>query len=63
MAHPTHHRPALDLEPAAALHVLHVAIGVEQATVTDLHPASRPDRDSAATQTRAWQATLGEEAS
>ena len=62
MARPTHDRPALDPDQAAALHRLRAAFGAEQVTVTDLQPTSQPDQDPAPTQAPA-QATLLEEAS
>ena len=62
MARPTHDRPALDPDQAAALRRLMAAFGVEQVTVTDVQPTSQPDQDSALTQAPA-QATLVEEAS
>jgi hypothetical protein len=62
MARPTHHRPALDLELAAALRALHATFGVEQVTVTDLHPTSRPEQDPTLSQAPV-QPTLCEEAS
>ena len=62
MARPTHDRPALDRDQAAAMHRLRAAFGAEQVTVTDLQPTSQPDQDPALTQAPA-QATLLEEAS
>ena len=47
MARPSHARPALDPDQAAALHLLQAAFGVEQVTVTDVQPTSQPDRDPA----------------
>jgi hypothetical protein len=63
MARPTHDRPALDPDQAAALRRLRAAFGAEQVTVIDLQPTSQDDQDSAPTQAPAWQPTLVEEAS
>jgi hypothetical protein len=63
MARPTHDRPALDPDQAAALHRLRAAFGAEQVTVIDLQPTSQDDQDSGPTQAPAWQPTLVEEAS
>jgi hypothetical protein len=62
MARPTHDRPALDLELAAALRRLRAAFGVDQITVTDLQPIGRPDQDPTPIQAPA-QPTLLQEAS
>jgi hypothetical protein len=62
MARPTHHRPALDLELAAALRALHATFGVEQVTVTTVQSTGRPDQDPTPSQAPA-QPTLCEEAS
>jgi hypothetical protein len=62
MARPTHDRPGLDPDQAAALRRLQAVFGVEQVTVTDVRPTDRPDQDSTPTQAPA-QPTLLEEAS
>ena len=63
MGRPARHRLALDLDQAVALHVLRTVFGAAQGTVTTVQPIEPADRDPAATQTPAWQATLCEEAS
>ena len=63
MGRPAHHRRALDLDQTSALHVLRTVFGAAQVTVTNFQPIEPADRDPAATQTPAWQATLCEEAS
>ena len=62
MARFSHDRPALDLDQAAALRHLTAAVGVEQVTVTDVQPTSRPKPEPVPTQAPA-QPTLLEEAS
>jgi hypothetical protein len=59
---PTYNRAALDLDQAAALRSLQAAFGVEQVTVTDIQPTSRPDQDPTPIQAPAAP-TLLEEAS
>jgi hypothetical protein len=59
MARPTHDRPALDLDQAAALRRLRAAFGAEQVAVTDMQPTEPLDSNPPP----AWQATLLEEAS
>jgi hypothetical protein len=61
MARPAAHRSALDPDQAAALRHLVAAFGVEQVTVTDVQPTSRPKPEPVPTQAPA-QPTLLEEA-
>ena len=61
MGRPAHHRRALDLDQAVALHALQMVFGAEQITVTTIQPMEPTEPDP--TQAPAWQATLLEEAS